>query len=88
VARLNYGNATIRAEPNNSRRTPNITIVDLRSEKTFKVMRLALSGFFDVYNIFNTNAEQALSSASGSSWLRPSAITPPRIVRVGAKLGW
>jgi hypothetical protein len=87
VSRLNYGNATIRAEPANSSRTPNITIVDLRSEKTLKVANRAVSAFFDVYNIFNTNAEQAISSASGS-FLRPSAITPPRILRLGAKLAW
>ena len=86
--RLNYGNATIRAEVNNSRRTPNVTVFDLRSEKTVRYRRLGMTGFFDVYNIFNTNAEQALSTASGSSWLRPSAITPPRIARLGVKLAW
>ena len=88
VTRLNYGNATIRAEENNSRRTPNITVFDLRSEKQFRLKRLGLTGFFDVYNIFNTNAEQALTTSSGASWLRPSAITPPRIARVGMKLAW
>ncbi len=88
TARLNYGNATIRAEENNSRRTPNMTIFDVRSEKTFRMNNVGLTGFFDVYNIFNTNAEQALTTTSGSSWLRPSAITPPRIARVGVKLAW
>jgi len=40
------------------------------------------------YNIFNANAEQALSTSSGSSFLRPTAITPPRIARVGLKFQW
>jgi outer membrane receptor protein involved in Fe transport len=89
TARLNYSNSvTIRAEPANSRRTPNITVFDLRSEKVFRIGNRTLSGFFDVYNIFNTNAEQALTTASGASWLRPSAITPPRIARLGVKFNW
>jgi outer membrane receptor protein involved in Fe transport len=52
------------------------------------VNRTRVTGFFDIYNIFNTNAEQALSTSSGSSFLRPTAITPPRIARVGLKFQW
>ena len=44
-------------------------------------------GFFDVYNIFNTNAAQTLTTSSGRFWLRPTAITGPRILRIGAPLG-
>ena len=43
-------------------------------------------GFFDVYNLFNTNAEQTVTTSSGASWLRPTAITGPRILRIGARL--
>jgi hypothetical protein len=88
VATLNYGNATILAEPYDAERTPNINVFDVRSEKGVTVNRARLTGFFDVYNIFNTNAEQALSVSSGSSFLRPTAITPPRVARVGVKLQW
>ena len=45
-------------------------------------------GFFDVYNLFNTNAEQTLTTSSGASWLRPTAITGPRVLRIGARLDW
>ena len=46
-------------------------------------------GFFDVYNMFNTNAEQTLTTTSGGSWLRPTAyVTAPRVVRIGARLQW
>jgi len=88
VATLNYGNATILSEPFSAERTPNINVLDVRSEKAFAVNRSRVVGFFDVYNIFNTNAEQALSVSSGSSFQRPTAITPPRIARVGVKLQW
>jgi hypothetical protein len=88
VSTLNYGTATILAEPLNAQRTPNVTVFDVRTEKALLLKTSRLIGFFDVYNIFNTNKEQALSVSSGSSWLRPTAITPPRIARVGVKFVW
>ena len=86
---LNYGSATILAEPFGNERAANVTVFDVRSEKAFALPGGGhVLGFFDAYNIFNTNAEQALSTSSGSSFLRPTAITPPRIVRVGVKFQW
>ena len=86
VTTLNYGNATILAEPFDAERTPNINVFDLRSEKAFALRSLRITGFFDVYNITNTNSEQDLTKSSGSAFLRPIAITPPRIARIGVKL--
>ena len=60
----------------------------LKTEKTFRLARLRLTGFFDVYNAFNTNAEQVLITASGGAWLRPTVITGPRIARIGTRLEW
>jgi hypothetical protein len=89
VSTLNYGNATIKAEPISANRTPTITLVDLRTEKTFHVTGAArVMAFFDVYNLFNTNAEQMVTTSSGASWLRPISITGPRILRIGARLEW
>src|SRR5262249_16099749 len=86
VSSLNYGSASSLAEPFATERTDHIALFDVRTEKVFRVReRLSFTGFFDVYNIFNTNAEQAVATNSGSSFLRPSAITPPRIARVGVK---
>ena len=89
ITALNFGNATILAEPFNAERNPNVTIFDVRSEKGFRLSNSAkVVGFFDVYNIFNTNAEQTVAVNSGSSFLRPSLITAPRIARVGIRLEW
>jgi len=86
---LNFSSAvTIKAEQFGDERTPNLTLFDVRAEKVFMASGRKLSGFFDVYNIFNTNAEQALAVGSGSSFLRPSAITPPRLARIGIKVQW
>ena len=88
VTALNYGNATILAEPFNAERTPNLNIVDIRSEKIFRFGNTRVTGFFDVYNIFNSNAEQDVTKSSGSAFLRPVAITPPRIARIGGRFEW
>lgn len=87
VQALNFGSAVIKAEPF-VRRTPNITLFDLRTEKMVHLGRTRVMGFFDVYNVFNTNAAQALTTGSGGSWLRPLAVTGPRILRIGARLDW
>jgi hypothetical protein len=88
VTALNYGNATVLAEPYNAERTPNVNVFDVRSEKVFTLGRSRITGFFDVYNLLNTNAEQDLTKSSGAAFLRPVAITPPRVARIGAKLQW
>jgi hypothetical protein len=89
VATLNYGNIRIAAEPLDTRRQDHITVFDTRLEKVFRVTaNLKLSGFADFYNIFNSNAEQNIGWSSGTSWLRPVNIIPPRIVRFGTKLEW
>jgi len=88
VQPLNYGNATIKVEPIAANRTPNITLIDLRTEKAWRAARARIMAFIDVYNLLNTNAEQTLTTVSGSAWLRPTAITGPRVLRIGARLEW
>ncbi len=88
VQTLNYGSATIKTEPIAANRTPDITLVDVRTEKTFRINAVRVVGFVDLYNLFNTNAEQTLTTASGGSWLRPTAITAPRVLRIGARFEW
>ena len=90
TSRLNYASISIQAQPTNKERRPNISIVDLRAEKTFThavpllgSTRLGL--FVDLYNIFNTNAAQLTTPTYGASYLRPTVITGPRIMRIGAR---
>ena len=86
AARLNYNSSVaIMAEPVGSERTDNINLFDLRTEKNFKLKTGRIGAFFDVYNIFNSNADQVVTTTSGTAFLRPSVITPPRIARFGVK---
>ena len=88
VSTLNYGNATFKAGPITANRTPDIFLADVRTEKVFLVKSARVVGFFDVYNIFNTNSAQTLTTSSGGFWLRPTAITGPRVLRIGARVEW
>lgn len=85
---FNYGTQFVLAEPIGTRRQDNITLLDLRVEKVIRFGGTSVSGFLDVFNMFNNNAEQNITWSSGSSFLRPSNIVPPRIARFGAKFEW
>lgn len=89
LARLNYGNAVrILAEPMDTHRQDNMTLLDIRVEKGITVGSRRLGLFFDVYNITNANPSQNISWSSGSSYLRPNSILSPRIARFGMKFDW
>jgi hypothetical protein len=84
---LNYGTVRVLAEPMGTRRMDHITLVDLKVEKSFRVWSERLAVFVDLFNALNANPEQNVSWASGS-FLRPLAVVPPRIVRLGARFDW
>lgn len=88
-ARFNYGTTAILAEPVDSRRTPNVTVIDTRVEKRLKLRSNATIGLFlDGLNLFNANPSQQVIAASGASFLRPQQILPPRLLRIGARFDW
>ena len=86
---LNYGSTSIQAEPTGSRQRDDILLFDLRSERSFKLPGKTTVGLFvDVFNIFNSNAVTALTTTTGSSFLRPTGILPPRVMKLGTKFSW
>ena len=85
---LNYGTVRILAEPVGTRRMDNVTLVDVRTEKTFAVGRQSVAFFVDVFNLLNANPAQNIIWSSGPSFLSPLTIVPPRIVRIGTTVEW
>ena len=85
---LRSGAITILMEPIGTRRMDHITLVDVRLEKSMHVKSDRLSVFLDVFNGFNANPEQNVVWSSGSSFLRPLTIVPPRIARLGLTFDW
>ena len=73
---------TINAETLNARRQDNVTVVDIRVERPFAVSRLKVRGFVDLFNLTNGDAADARTITTGTSFLRPTSILPPRTLRV------
>lgn len=86
---ITYGSQRILAEPISSRRQDNITVFDMRVEKVLRLGQgRTLSPFIDLYNIGNSDAASNIAWGAGTSFLLPSTIIGPRIMRVGAKFDW
>ena len=84
TASMNYGTIRVLAEPVGTHRMDNMTLFDLRVER--EILRAGagrFSLFVDVFNVFNANHVDDLNWASGSSFLQPLAVVPPRIARLG-----
>jgi hypothetical protein len=74
---------TLRVEPIGSLRLPHINLLDLSAQKSFRLRqghRVALR--LNVYNVLNVNSVISRVFQSGRSFLRPTAIVPPRIAEV------
>jgi hypothetical protein len=98
------GTNAYEAEPNTAYRTDNVTVTDAKLERRFRFGARTLSTFVDLFNIFNINSANINSQttivgrptvtlADGSrvqvqGFLRPTAIVPPRIFRVGARFSF
>lgn len=88
-ATLNYGEGRvpILVEPVGTRRTDNVTLLDVRLEKSSRASGRRITGFLDVFNLFNANPEQNVSFAT-ATFLRPLNIVSPRIARIGVRIDW
>mgnify|MGYP000520595529 CR=1 FL=1 len=86
---INYGTQRILAEPIDSRRQDDISILDVRMEKGFTMANNRRLGvLLDVYNLTNSKAAQNINWGSGGSFERPISIVGPTIVRFGLKFDW
>jgi hypothetical protein len=90
------GATTVAMEPLNSNRSPNVGIVDLRAEKSFKFKGTRkITGMFDVFNALNsaTVVNFRLTSPSANTpnpvnnrFNELIALLDPRIIRLGVRL--
>ncbi|MGH3118133.1 MAG: carboxypeptidase regulatory-like domain-containing protein [Gaiellales bacterium] len=80
---------TIYADSADSNREDNITVFDVRTEKTIRLNgNVRLRAFLDVFNITNSYASETIVRSTGLSYLKPSAILAPRTARVGFRFMW
>lgn len=80
---------TINVEPLDSRRHDNITVVDVRIDRGFRLgTSVRVRGFLDLFNITNSNSAETRTILTGTAFLRPTAVLAPRTARVGARVSF
>lgn len=81
---LGQGTQTVWVQPRGEDRTETVNkFVDVRVSKRFTVGQSRFEGTVDVFNLLNANHVLAQTTATGSTWGRPSRVLAPRIVRFG-----
>ena len=80
--------STILVEPLGTRRMDNVNILDVRTEKVVSLARTRLRLFADFFNIANSHAIEIQSWATGTSFLRPTNVIAPRLMRIGFRFEW
>ena len=87
VAGVSVVGAVAYAEPSNANREDNITVFDIRAEKSFSLTtRLRVRTYLDLFNITNSHASETISRATGLQYLKPTAILAPFTARVGFRV--
>lgn len=87
--RLNYGTENVPAEETGARRRDSVVVIDLRSERKFSLRSgMTVGVFLDAFNLLNSNAVTSLIASTGQSFLRPTNILAPRVLRIGGKFSF
>ena len=87
-------NTTVYVTQVNANRQDNISVLDLRVEKTVSLpASTKLRLFFDLYNIMNAYAAETINAGTGLSagvptFQTPTAILGPRTARIGFRFVW
>jgi hypothetical protein len=83
------GNTTVYATPYNANTQDNLSVIDVRVEKTVNLGNVAkVRLFLDGFNLTNKYAGETIVQATGATYLQPTAILGPRTARVGFRLIW
>ena len=79
--------ARVYAEPPNANREDNISVFDVRAEKSFQFStRMRIRAYLDLFNITNSHASETIGRATGLQYLKPTAILAPLTARVGFRV--
>jgi hypothetical protein len=80
---------TVFASPFNAYRQDNVSVIDLRVEKTVNLFAgTKIRLFLDGYNLLNKYAAETISFTTGSGFQQPTAILGPRTGRIGFRFIW
>ncbi|OLE84955.1 MAG: hypothetical protein AUF76_02080 [Acidobacteria bacterium 13_1_20CM_2_65_9] len=85
---LTRASQTVPLSQRGDERYPNVTMVDLRLSRAFRFGGRSITPQLDFFNIGNAPTIVNVNTAVGSTYLRPSEILAPRIIRLGFSLNF
>ncbi|HYE88943.1 MAG TPA: hypothetical protein VEA16_21465, partial [Vicinamibacterales bacterium] len=85
---LTRATQTIQLSERGDERFPDVTMVDLRLSRGFRFGSRSITPTIDFFNVTNTDTRDNQNSAVGASYLLPTSILSPRIIRVGFSLNF
>jgi len=85
---LNQGAEAVRAFRNGRTRFTFSSTLDARLQQAFTIGTHRLTAIVDSYNLLNMALEVEEFSVTGATSRLTSAVQPPRVVQIGARLGF
>jgi hypothetical protein len=80
---LTRASQTIFLSDRGDERLPAVTLIDLRISRSFKFGSRRIEPTFDIFNLGNASTVVSLNSGVGTTYLVPTGIVSPRIMKVG-----
>jgi len=80
---LTRASQTVLLSERGEERFDNVTMVDLRVSKSFRFGTRSITPEINVFNVGNADTATNMIQTVGATYLRPSEILSPRIIRVG-----
>ena len=86
---LTRANQTIFLSQRGDERLPAVTLIDLRISRAFRFANgRRIEPTFDIFNLGNASTITSLNAGVGTTYLIPTAIVSPRIMKVGFVVGF
>jgi hypothetical protein len=81
------GSRTVAVEPADANRAPNVSIIDFRLDKSFRMKNTRLTAMFDIFNTANYGTVTAWRSTT-VNYQEVTGILDPRVVRLGVRFSF
>ena len=81
------GTRTVAVEPSDANRAPNVSIIDFRLDKSFRVKGTRLTAMLDIFNTANYGTVTAWRSTT-VNYKEVTGILDPRVVRFGVRFNF
>jgi hypothetical protein len=83
---LTRSSQTVRLSERGDERLPDVSMIDLRFSRSFRFGDRRITPLVEIFNLTNADTEVGFNPNVGSSYLRPTEILSPRLLRLGVTI--